>query len=435
MTVPTLQRTLPPTSAAATPHGHEGGDPIGDRLGGLCRLGRRRAMGLALAVLAAHVGLAVAAQRVVPLQAEPASPRPAWEARGTPVFLIGLQPAMGGSPEEAEVDAPPDARSAPFRPLSPAPAALAPSVAAGVTGAGAAGEPPLGPAERPVDLAGDQPMPPSPAIQVAAEVAAVTAAVVGGSMQTVDPPAQRVEPPVQLAAAGDRQVAVPTPAVQGGPPQAPEVPVYPTRIPAAAVLTYDLRRGLFSGTGELSWRPEGDRYAARLEGRVAGLTLLEWSSQGRFDSAGLAPDRYVERRRTGSRQAANFQRDAGKVTYSGPAHEHPLVRGAQDRLSWMLQIAAIAQARPEAVARDATVSMWVSSARGDGDVWTFRSYGAQRLDLAGSAVQAVKLERLPREPYDTRVEVWLEPTRGYLPVRARLTSGRDDDVLDLVLRP
>jgi hypothetical protein len=101
----------------------------------------------------------------------------------------------------------------------------------------------------------------------------------------------------------------------------------------------------------------------------------------------------------------------------------------------MLQLAAIAQARPEAVAREARVLMWVSGARGDLDVWTFRSLGPEQLELDGVSLSTIKLVREPRERYDTRVEVWLDPARGFLFARLRLSSARDDDALDLVLRP
>jgi hypothetical protein len=374
----------------------------------LATLDARRAAGLVALVLAGHAALGWAAVRAAVPDPPTPGARPAHEASGVALVLIGLRP----TPIDPSSGATPE-------PLDPTPARVSPN------------EGPAAPPRAP------HPAPPSPGGSVVAPAAPTTPSMPDGEPD--DTPGMSSDgglAAVTLASAvPSRGAGIPVPSIEPGPPRAPEVPVYPTRIPPPALLTYDLRRGMFSGTGALSWRPEGDRYSARLEGRIAGLTVLEWSSEGRFDRAGLAPDRYVDRRRTGSRQAANFQREAGKVSYSGPSIEHPLVPGAQDRLSWMLQIAAIARARPEAIAEAATISMWVSGARGDGDVWTFRSKGVQPLELAGTAVTTVKLQRLPREPYDTRVEVWLDPERGYLPVRARLTSGREDDVLDLVLRP
>ncbi len=139
-------------------------------------------------------------------------------------------------------------------------------------------------------------------------------------------PAQPMDDAAGLASA---DVAAPTPAG--------DLPIYRTVLPPAFAFGYDLRRGSSSGSGELKWRPQGERYESRFVGASEGVPLLAWESVGGFDAAGLAPARYTDRRRGRGAQAANFRRDAGKVTFSGPAVEHALPPGAQDRLSWMLQ--------------------------------------------------------------------------------------------------
>jgi hypothetical protein len=207
-------------------------------------------------------------------------------------------------------------------------------------------------------------------------------------------------------------------------------------MPAPQRLAYDLKRGLLTGTGELTWQHDGQNYQAGLDGRVAGFSILTWRSEGRMDSAGLAPVRFTDKRRGSAEQAANFLRDKGVVVYSGPSVEHAVPRGGQDRLSWMVQIAAILEARPaQPPAPGERLSIWVSGARGDADVWVFRSLGAQAVAAGGQSVTALAFVREPREPYDTRVEVWLDPARQHLPVVARLGSARGDDVLELRLRP
>ena len=114
-----------------------------------------------------------------------------------------------------------------------------------------------------------------------------------------------------------------------------------------------------------------------------------------FDDAGIAPVRYTDRRRYRGTQAANFRRDAGKVTFSGPAVGHPLPPGAQDRLSWMLQLAAIAAAEPSLVGPGGRVSFLVVGARGDADVWTFIHGGEETLALPEGSAATVRLLREP----------------------------------------
>jgi hypothetical protein len=212
-----------------------------------------------------------------------------------------------------------------------------------------------------------------------------------------------------------------------------DVPVYRTRIPPAMTINYTMRRSGITGTGELKWRPSASGYQARLEGRVAGLSILTWASEGGFDTAGIAPVRFTDQRRSKAAIAANFQRQAGKITYSGNPAEFALLEGAQDRLSWMIQIAAIAAADPKRVAPGGRVTLFVSGARGDADPWSFKVQEAEGVRTGESTVPAIKLLREPRKPKgDTRVEVWLAPSLHYLPVRARLTS--EGSALDLQMQ-
>lgn len=252
------------------------------------------------------------------------------------------------------------------------------------------------------------------------------------------PPAPAPERTTPSVAQAVPPAVAPTASAPVAPAEAAaELPVYPTQPAPPVRWAYSLTRGALTGEGMLHWQPDGERYTAHFEGRLAGNPLFDWTSRGGFDSAGLAPERFVVRRRGRDAQAANFQRAAGKITFSGPAVEHALPRGAQDRLSWMLQLPAIVAATPERFApAGATVLLFVAGARGDADVWTFRSAGPEPVELAdGERVDALKFVREPRQPYDTRVEVWLDATRHHLPLRARLSNEGRDGVLELLHVP
>lgn len=238
------------------------------------------------------------------------------------------------------------------------------------------------------------------------------------------PPAAEVPAPV--AAAVEAEAAS---AAGSAPDKAPveKVPVYATRVPPSTTLRYVMSRGPIAGEGELRWQRNSGSYELRLEGRVPLLgTLLTQVSKGGFDSAGLAPERHTDKRRRRGEQAANFQRDAGLITFSGSSAQYPLVPGAQDRVSWMVQLAAIAQAWRGSLASGEHIVLLVASARGDADVWSFRVLGTETVSLPAGPVPALKLLREPRRPYDTKVEVWLDPARHHLPVRARLTDTNGD---------
>jgi hypothetical protein len=217
-------------------------------------------------------------------------------------------------------------------------------------------------------------------------------------------------------------------------PSEEPIPTYRTQLPPAVTLRYDMQRGALHGNGELQWRPGAERYELKLEGRVAGLTVLTQVSQGGFDSAGIAPQRFTDRRIRRPLTAANFQREAGKITFSGPQTEYPLHAGAQDRLSWMIELGAVVAAEPALGVADAKVVMFVSGSHGDAGVWAFRCMGPDAVDSRSGQVAAIRFKREPRGPYDTTVEVWLDPKRHHLPVRALLRAGPNDDGLDLRLQ-
>ena len=256
-------------------------------------------------------------------------------------------------------------------------------------------------------------------------------------------PAQRVSQQAALPAAPPRDVVAASPdatraqEADAEPTAAAEielieVPVYATRLPPSGVWRYRMQRGLAGGEAELRWAVGADaRYELQLEGRVAGVALLDWVSAGQLDTVGIAPGRFAVRRRGRDRQAANFQREAAKISFSGPTHELPLVPGAQDRLSWMVQLPAIVAAAPERFISGVPVRLFVAGARGGADVWTFVVQG---LD-SQSDTSALKLVREPRRVYDTRVEIWLDPAAHYMPLRVLQTPSGGGPALELVREP
>ena len=212
------------------------------------------------------------------------------------------------------------------------------------------------------------------------------------------------------------------------------IPHYRTHMPPAALLRYDLQRGGLHGSGDLLWRPDGDHYELRLDGRVGPLTVLTQVSSGGFDGAGLAPLRFTDKRLRRPVSAANFQREAGKITFSGPTTEFALHAGTQDRLSWMLQLAAIVAAEPALRNAGAKVMMGVVGAHADVAVWAFRCVGREPVETAAGAVDSIRYVRDPRDPYDTTVQVWLDPQHHFLPIHATQKAGPNDEGFSLRLQ-
>lgn len=338
----------------------------------------RRLAGLTVLVLAAHaLLLGVAPQAFTP------APLPAMV---TPLRIRTLPPEAPATPTAAAPAMRPDTATGTRRTAlstpPPADATAAPPIAVAPT------EPTPAPQPQP-PAAAEPPTPPASAAQAP------------------DPAPATVSAP----AAGAQQVATAVKFV----------------IPPSARLRYQVngvvRRQPYEATGLLEWRHDGREYQARLEVSVFLIGARSQTSVGRLDDSGLAPLRFGDKSR--SEQAAHFQRERGVISFSSNAPEVPLLPGAQDRLSVLLQLGAMIAAEPEKYPRDSTISIQTASTR-EADPWVFTVIGEERLQLPGGERQGLKLLRLPRHEHDARVELWLAPDMDFLPVRLRLTQANGD---------
>jgi hypothetical protein len=285
---------------------------------------------------------------------------------------------------------------------------------------------------RPVAAA---PAEPAPVPAAAAPPAPRLAALVPAPPRPAAPPQERRpavgETPEPVADPGIPAASTAAPAPNPVPAtvQAAAVPVYAATLPPPFEAEFRLRRGALAGRATWSYAAGADSYQLSLQTRVLGREVGHLRSEGRPGPAGLEPLRFVEGRRGRDQRAVNFQREAGggRISFSGPAVELPLPAGVQDRLGWLLQLAAIVDADPTLRERGAEVSMWVVGPRGDADVWTFVVGGLEIVSVAdGTDQPALALRRDARRPWDTEVRVWLDPAARHLPLRAAWRNAGPD---------
>jgi hypothetical protein len=211
--------------------------------------------------------------------------------------------------------------------------------------------------------------------------------------------------------------------------------VLPARVPPSLRLVFGMRSGLLRGQAELVYQRQDNVYRMDLRGRAIGLDILHLSSRGRIGAHGFEPERYADQRLSRAARVAEFDRASGHIRYAGSETTRTLSPGCQDRLTWMLQLSGVLDAVPALRQPGSELAFLVSGARTDLDVWRFVVHGLEPVTPdSGAALQALRLTRSPRRPRDTEVEIWLDPARGFLPVRARLTTMPDGDTLELSLR-
>lgn len=252
------------------------------------------------------------------------------------------------------------------------------------------------------------------------------------AINPIAPPERRPQPeqpPEPVAAPAE-----PTPAVVPAPAAAAssatnEVAQAPSfSIPGSVRLNYEVTsrtRGVrLNAKALLLWRHDGSQYDARWEAK--GLLLNEriQRSAGRITAEGLAPMRFADK---GSRseEAAHFQRDKGIITFSTNQPQAPLLPGAQDRLSVMLQLGALIAADPSKYPPETAITIQTAGTR-EAENWIFTVDSEAELELPGGKVRALKLLRAPRKEFDQKVELWLGIDMDYVPVRLRLTNPNED---------
>jgi hypothetical protein len=234
--------------------------------------------------------------------------------------------------------------------------------------------------------------------------------------------------PVVLAAATQTDAdALAEPDPTPKPPAAQAARNY--AFPASARLKYDIKgevKGFpYFANGELLWRQDGKTYDARMEISHFLLGSRVQTSTGQLTPHGLEPIRFGDKVR--SEVAAHFERTQNKVVFSANTPDVPLLPGAQDHLSVFMQLASMLGGAPGSFPKDTKLPFQAIGPRSS-ESWVFLVGELENLSLPGGEIKALKLSRPATGEFDPRVEVWLAPDVGYLPVRIRLTQGNGDFV-------
>ena len=98
------------------------------------------------------------------------------------------------------------------------------------------------------------------------------------------------------------------------------------------------------------------------------------------------------------------------------------------------ELAAIVAAQPALRSPGAKVVMHIVGANADAAVWSFKCVGNESIRTGIGAIDAIKYEREAPGAYDTHAVAWLDPTHQFLPVRATLRSGPNDEGFELHLQ-
>lgn len=205
-------------------------------------------------------------------------------------------------------------------------------------------------------------------------------------------------------------------------------------VPGSTQLEFSVqasRKGLnLPAQSTLVWQTDGGSYRASLVIRAAlGLGRdRSQTSVGTIDPVlGLQPQRFGDKNKTEVATHFDRSRTPPAIRFSSNAPETELLPGSQDRLSVLLQLAAMLAGEPRRYVPGSVVLIHTAGSR-DAELWHFKVGTVEPLELPAGSLNALHLVREPLHAYDNRVEVWLAPALGHLPVRILWTQANGDVV-------
>jgi hypothetical protein len=118
-------------------------------------------------------------------------------------------------------------------------------------------------------------------------------------------------------------------------------------------------------------------------------------------------------------RVTEFDHDGGRVLFRAGGAEAPASIGMQDAASLLLQLAGIGLGRPDQVAD--RISIVVA----DGEQATIVRFQVMESETIATAIGSIEARHLVQvaAPGQPRLEVWLAPSRDWLPVRVRMNRA------------
>ncbi len=193
------------------------------------------------------------------------------------------------------------------------------------------------------------------------------------------------------------------------------------------VVRTEPNRNPMYGVATLKWEMDDNKYRMSIE---VGLDLLLTSvhlytltSNGVVRENGLIPRTSTEERRTRAETATHFDQERKSLSFSSSNKEVAMLDGAQDKASFIIQLAAIGNADASQFSPGKEINMQVAEER-DASVFQFMVVGEEELDTKLGKLNTWHLLRAPKPgSYNSRLDVWIAPATGWYPVQIRNTES------------
>jgi len=189
-------------------------------------------------------------------------------------------------------------------------------------------------------------------------------------------------------------------------------------VPPSGELQYDtFYNGVRNQPGTIHWTSSAQSYEMVVSVPLPFVGTFVYSSHGRIDAFGLAPDQYIEKRGRRAEDIAIFNRTGKQIAFTRTPATLPLPDGAQDRFSVVMQLASLVRGDPATYKPGVTRQFFVVDSD-SGENWPIETIGDETIRTAQGFLDTRHFKRLPRHDGDMRrIDVWLAPSLGWLPAR------------------
>ncbi|TKC89518.1 DUF3108 domain-containing protein [Trinickia terrae] len=194
-------------------------------------------------------------------------------------------------------------------------------------------------------------------------------------------------------------------------------------VPPSGELNYDtFYNGVQNQPGTIHWSSDGQTYEMVVAVPLPFVGTFSYSSHGRIDAFGLAPEQYIEKRGRRPEDVTIFNHATKQIAFTRTPATLALPDAAQDRFSVVMQLASLVRGDPDTYRPGVTRQFYVAD-NDSGQVWPIETIGDETVRTRGGFVTARHFMRLPRSDGDKRrIDVWLAPSLGWLPVRILQTE-------------
>ncbi|WP_207004374.1 DUF3108 domain-containing protein [Trinickia mobilis] len=194
-------------------------------------------------------------------------------------------------------------------------------------------------------------------------------------------------------------------------------------VPPSGDLNYDtFYNGVQNQPGTIHWSSDGQSYEMVVSVPLPFVGTFSYSSHGRIDAFGLAPEQYIEKRGRRPEDVTIFNHTTKQIAFTKTPAALALPDGAQDRFSVVMQLASLVRGDPDTYRPGVTRQFYVAD-NDSGQIWPIETIGDETVRTRDGFVAARHFMRLPRQDGDKRrIDVWLAPSLGWLPVRILQTE-------------